>query len=169
MKNSERTSILGSLNEATINYRGICSEKSLQLLNIIADIADQCIPKAVRRAATTRFLEILCRDYDIRPNDYDIKETTVYIDLVKLAKYLNTTTTQVKDWLSECCKVERAVYKHTYTTITPMILCTDILTNKDGTRCTARIIISALLLLLYRCKNSSYALDFLAYPITDNE
>lgn len=166
--NDQHPSNLGGLDCASIHYTGIGSMESMRLLDIIADIADQCIMSTVRKAATNHFLEKLRSDYKLRLDVFDPEEATICIDLIKLAKYLGVTTEQVKDWLRECGKMNQVIITPPHSITKPMIIVVDVWTKADGTWCSAQIILSALLLSLYRCRHvsNSYARDFL---VTDEE
>ena len=163
--NLERIPILGSLNGASIEYRNIGSDDSMYLLNEIANTADQTITDFVRKKSILRFFDMLRSDYMPKEPDYDTHDAMITVDLAALAKHLNATVSQTKEWLWECNKVELVIETPLHKVTMPMIITTDIAETGGGKECQARIIIKALLLFLYKCPyDNSYALDFL---ITD--
>lgn len=160
--NLERIPVLGSLNRASIDYKNIGSDGSMYLLNEIANIADQAINESDRDEAMLQFFDMIRNDYLPKPTKGDLSDVTITVDLVALAKYLNATVSQTKDWLWECSKVELVIETPLHRVTKPMISTTDIAETSGCKECQARIIIQALLLFLYRCPyDNSYALDFL--------
>ena len=160
--NLERIQILGSLNRATIDYKNIGSDGSLYLLNEMANIADQVFGDYDTKDTMLQFFDMLRDDYLPEHAKGDLSNVTVAVDLVNLAKHLNATVSQTKEWLWECNKVELVIETPLHKVTMPMIITTDIAETDGGKECQARIIIKALLLFLYRCPyNNSYALDFL--------